>query len=194
MPNYQQRQHVKLTCKIPFMNTKSMKMKKQSELFSASIRIFMSTLCNFKIKNMKKSLLLGLSSGILAGIASIILLNIYKEAYFTDFSVVKVLLGDSMAIQFKPMTILLACTTAGIIIGLLYSLFIQLFKSKGLIVFNLFLTIITFATLILPMAAKLSLDLDEDTMLLFPGFAITIHFFPLLSWYTLKPIFFRVKK
>ena len=143
---------------------------------------------------MKKSLLLGVSSGILAGIAANILLNIYKEAYLTDFSVVKILLGDSMAIELKPMSILLVCTIAGIIIGLLYSLFIHLFKSKGLIIFNLFLSALTFATLVLPMAAKLPLDIDEDTMMLFPGFAITIHFFPLLSWYTLKPIFFRVKK
>lgn len=141
----------------------------------------------------KKSLLLGVSSGILAGIAAIILLNIYKEAYFTDFSVVKVILSDSMAIQFKPLSILLVCASAGIIIGLLYTLFIQLFKSKGLIIFNLFLTIFTFGTLVLPMAAQLPLDLDEDLMMLFPGFAITIHFFPILSWYTLKPIFFRTK-
>lgn len=142
----------------------------------------------------KKSLLLGVSSGILAGIAAIILLNIYKEAYFTDFSVVKVILSDSMSIQFTPFSILTVCAIAGIIIGLLYTLFIKLFKSKGLIIFNLFLTIITFGTVILPMAAQLPLDLDEDLMMLFPGFAITIHFFPTLSWYTLKPMFFRVKK
>ena len=143
---------------------------------------------------MKKSLFLGLSSGVLAGIASIILLMIYKEAYFTDFSVVKVILSESIAIQLNSLSILLACTMAGIIIGLVYTLFIKIFKSKGLIIFNLFLTLFTFATLILPMAAKLPLDLDEDTMLLFPGFAVTAHFFPILSWYTLKPIFFRVKK
>lgn len=143
---------------------------------------------------MKKSLLLGLSAGILAGIASIILMTIYKEAYFTDFSTVKVILSKSLAFQFKPISILILHIVFGIIIGLLYSLFIKLFKSKGLIIFNLSMTIITFATLILPMAAKLSLDVDEDTMMLFPGFATTIHFFPILSWYTLKPIFFRVKK
>jgi hypothetical protein len=142
----------------------------------------------------KKSLLLGVSAGILAGIATLILLNIYKEAYFIDFSIVKILLGESMAIQFKAISILATCTFAGIIIGLLYALFIKIFKSKGLIIFNLFLTIVTFATITLPMTAKLSLDLDEETMMLFPGFAITIHFFPLISWYTLKPIFFRVKK
>ncbi len=141
----------------------------------------------------KKSLLLGLSSGILAGIAAIILSSIYKEAYFADFSVVKILLGDSMSIQLTTASLLLVFTCAGIIIGLLYSLFIRLFKSKGLVIFNLFLTVVTFATIIFPMAAQLPLDLDEDLMMLFPGFAITVHFFPILSWYTLKPIFFRVK-
>jgi hypothetical protein len=142
----------------------------------------------------KKSLLLGTISGFLAGIAAIILINIYKEAYFTDFSTVKVLIGKSMALELKTLPLLIVFTVAGILIGLLYALFIRLFKSKGLVIFNLFLTIVTFATLILPMAAKLPLDLDEDTMMLFPGFAVTAHFFPALSWYTLKPIFFRVKK
>lgn len=143
---------------------------------------------------MKKSLLLGLSAGVLAGIASIILMSIYKEAYFTDFSTVKVILSESVAFQFNPLSLVFLNVFLGIVIGLWYTLFIKIFKSKGLIIFNLSLTIITFATLILPMAAKLSLDVDEDTMMLFPGFATTIHFFPILSWYTLKPIFFRVKK
>ena len=61
--------------------------------------------------------------------------------------------------------------------------------NKGEIIFNLSFSILSFASIIIPIAAKLPLDVQNPE--LFPGLTVPMHFFPALGWYTLKPIFIK---
>jgi len=130
----------------------------------------------------KKSLFLGISSGVLAGIASIIFEQIYLKAFYLDFSPIA-----------GPVSLMSACIFGCVLAAIGYWAFTSWLKNKGEILFNLLFTILSFASILGPIATTLPLDLDADLTLMFPGFAITMHFFPALAWFTLKPIFFPSK-
>ena len=125
-----------------------------------------------------KSLILGIVSGVLAGIAGIVYTHVYYKINEADFSAVV-----------SPMKIIAASLAAGILAAVGYTILDRLMKKNGEIVFNFLLTIISFSSLLLPIAYKLPLTLETPD--LFPGMVIPMHFFPALSWYTLKPLFIR---
>ena len=140
----------------------------------------------------KKSLFLGISSGILAGVAGIILEKIYASAFYTDFSETAIILG-SLKVKVDPTTILLVTIFTGVLASVFHTLFIKWFKAKGDAIFSLLFAFVSFAGLIIPISASFDLDVDETIMLLFPGFGITLIFFPALIWFALKPLFFGTK-
>jgi len=61
------------------------------------------------------------------------------------------------------------------------------FGNKAELIFNLAFTILSFASIIIPIAATLPLDVAYPE--LFPGLAVPMHFFPAMAWYTLRPLF-----
>jgi hypothetical protein len=65
----------------------------------------------------------------------------------------------------------------------------------GEIVFNFLFTIFTFASIIGPIMFTFPPELDvegiEEITSYFQPFAMTLHFFPALAWYTVKPIFLK---
>jgi hypothetical protein len=126
----------------------------------------------------KKSLILGIVSGIMAGIASLVYAKVYHSSLGADFS--KVTTTEKIFAASIFGTVLAA-------IG--YWLLDKWLRKNGEIVFNLLFTILSFATLLAPFAAKLPLDMEAPE--LFPGMAIPMHLFPALAWFTLKPLFFR---
>ena len=125
---------------------------------------------------LKKLLILGVVSGILAGIVGLI----YQKVYASS-------LGDGFANVAKPVNIMISCLLGCIIAAVGYFLLSKVLKSNTEPVFNLLFTILTFATILGPIAAKLPLETEMPE--LFPGLAIPMHFFPALAWYTLKPLF-----
>ncbi|HEV9038716.1 MAG TPA: hypothetical protein VGQ51_18895 [Puia sp.] len=127
---------------------------------------------------LNKSLILGIVSGVLAGIAGILYARVYYKINEADFSAVV-----------SSMKIIAASLVAGILAGIGYTVLDRLLKKKGEIVFNFLFTILSFASLLVPIAYKLPLNLETPD--LFPGMVIPMHFFPALSWYTLKPLFIR---
>lgn len=126
----------------------------------------------------KKSLLLGIVSGILAGIASLIYAKVYHSSLGADFSKVA-----------GTVNILGSSLFGTILAAIGFWALNKWFRQNGEIIFNLAFSIISFATLLAPIAYKLPLDMEAPE--LFPGAVIPMHFFPALAWYTLKPIFFR---
>lgn len=125
----------------------------------------------------KKALLLGIISGALAGVASVIYQNkVYLEATGAEFAVV------------KPVSIFSASIGGGILAAIGFALLTRFLKAKGEIVFNLLFAILSFASILLPVGYKLPLDAESPE--LFYGLAIPMHFFPALGWFTLKPLFF----
>jgi ABC-type branched-subunit amino acid transport system permease subunit len=126
----------------------------------------------------QRSLLLGIVSGALAGIAGIVYARLYYTVNEADFSTV--------ASTFR---IFAASLAGGIIAAIGFIVLERWLKSNGEIVFNLLFTILSFASLLKPISHRLPLTIASPE--LFPGMVIPMHFFPALGWYTLKPLFFR---
>ena len=128
----------------------------------------------------KKSLLLGIVSGLLAGVAGVIYAHVYYTINEADFSkvasVVRILAGSLFG---------------GVLAAIGYSVLDKWLKDKGEIVFNFLFTLISFASLLAPIAMRLPRNIDTPE--LFPGMVIPMHFFPALAWFTLKPLFIRSK-
>lgn len=124
----------------------------------------------------KRALLLGIVSGLLAGVAGLVYAHLYYTINEADFSKVV-----------SSVKIISASLFGGVLAAIGYTLLIKGLKNRGEIVFNLIFTIISFASLLLPIGFKLPLTIETPE--LFPGMVIPMHFFPALGWYTLKPLF-----
>jgi ABC-type branched-subunit amino acid transport system permease subunit len=129
---------------------------------------------------LKKSLALGLVSGLLAGIAGVIYAHLYYTINEADFSKVA-----------STINILAASLFGGVLAAIGYTLLDKWLKTRGEIVFNLVFTLISFISLLGPIAVRLPRNIDTPE--LFPGMVIPMHFFPALAWFTLKPLFIKSK-
>jgi hypothetical protein len=126
----------------------------------------------------KRSLFLGLVSGVLSGLASVIYQRVYNAAVGADFSniiTIAAIMGASI----------FGCSLAAI--G--YVWFSKWFKTIANQVFNLVFVVLCILTLVSPIAFKLPLTVQSPE--LFPGMAIPMHLFPPLAWLTLHPFFFK---
>ncbi|MBO9561180.1 MAG: hypothetical protein J7621_00345 [Niastella sp.] len=126
----------------------------------------------------KRAFLLGIVSGALAGVASLVYAWRYREALGVDFSTVA-----------ATTSIIAASVGGGVLAALGYVLSYKLWKDKGEIIFNLVFTILSFASILAPLAVRLPLDVEMPE--LFPGLTVPMHFFPALGWFTLKPLFIK---
>ena len=126
----------------------------------------------------KRSLALGIVSGLLAGVAGLIYARMYYKINEADFSRVA-----------STVRILAASLFGGILAAIGYTVLDKMLKAKGEIVFNFVFTLLSFASLLLPIGFRSNPPIDTPE--LFPGMVIPMHFFPALAWYTLKPLFIR---
>ena len=126
----------------------------------------------------RKALTLGIVSGVLAGIAGLIYAHLYYSINEADFSKVA-----------PSIRIIASSLAGGVLAAVGFTLLNKWLKSNGEIVFNLLFSIISFASLLMPIAYKLPTSLETPE--LFPGMVIPMHFFPALAWFTLKPLFIR---
>jgi len=126
----------------------------------------------------KKLLLLGAVAGLLAGIASLIYQKVYSAS-----------LGDGFTTIVKPVSVIAANVLGCLIAASGYMVLYKWLKDRGEIVFNFVFTILSFASIVAPFAAKLPFDIEAPE--LFPGLVIPMHFFPALAWFTLKPLFIK---
>jgi ABC-type branched-subunit amino acid transport system permease subunit len=126
----------------------------------------------------RKSLALGIISGLLAGIAGVIYSRLYYSINEADFSRVA-----------STVRIIAGSLFGGVLAAIGYTLLDRWLRARGEIVFNLLFTLISFITLLAPIAVRLPRNIDTPE--LFPGMVIPMHFFPALAWFTLKPIFIK---
>lgn len=126
----------------------------------------------------KKALLLGIVSGLLAGIAGLIYAHLYYSINEADFSKAA-----------SSIRIIASTLAGGVLAAIGFTILNKWLKRNGEIVFNLLFSIISFASLLMPIAYKLPTSLETPE--LFPGMVIPMHFFPALAWFTLKPLFIR---
>lgn len=123
----------------------------------------------------KRAMILGIVSGILAGAASIIYQRVYASSLGYDFAEVA-----------TPLGIIASCLFAGIAMAILFWLLNKWFPTRGEIIFNFVIVILSFASILAPFAMKLPLEMEAPE--LFPGLVVPMHFFPALAWLTLKPL------
>lgn len=123
----------------------------------------------------------GLLAGVLSGIACIIYRRIHEFATYTDFSRIM-----------SPVMLMAVNIGACMIAAIGFWLLTKQWQTKGEIVFNFLFSILSFASIMWPISAKLPLDVKYPE--LFPGLAVPMHFFPALAWYTLRPIFVTSQK
>jgi ABC-type branched-subunit amino acid transport system permease subunit len=126
----------------------------------------------------KKALILGIISGLLAGLAGLIYAHLYYSINEADFGKVA-----------SSVRIVAGSVAGGVLAAIGFTALDKWLKDKGEIVFNLLFTILSFASLLTPISYKLPTTLETPE--LFPGMVIPMHFFPALAWYTLKPLFIR---
>jgi len=128
----------------------------------------------------KKALILGIVSGLLAGVAGLIYAHLYYSINEADFGKVA-----------SSIRIVAGSVAGGILAAIGFWALNKWLKNNGEIVFNLLFSILSFASLLTPIAYRLPRELETPE--LFPGMVIPMHFFPALAWFTLKPLFFRQK-
>ena len=127
---------------------------------------------------LKRLMLLGIVSGVLAGIVALIYQKVYSSSVGADFSNVA-----------KPVGIMISNIVGCLIAALGYWILSKWLKGKTEIVFNFIFMILSFASMLPAFAVKLPLDVNSPE--LFPGLVIPMHFFPALAWFTLEPLFIK---
>jgi hypothetical protein len=126
----------------------------------------------------KKIIFLGLTVGIMASVAAIIYNRVYHFALEADFSKLV-----------NTRNIIGANIGVGLLVAIGYWLMKKWWKNKAENIFNFTLTILSFASILIPISATLPLDINTPE--LFPGLTIPMHFFPALAWFTLRPLFIK---
>ena len=118
----------------------------------------------------------GILAGLLAAIASDVYNNVYSMALVVDFSKVVNVGGIVGASIF-------GCVLA----SLGEHFFSKWVKSNTAVWFNALFLMLTFASCVGPFSAILPMDMASPE--LFPGLTIPMHFFPILFWLAMKPLF-----
>lgn len=124
--------------------------------------------------NWKQALIMGIAGSLLSSLASIIYLNIYKEALVVDFSKVA---GIS--------NIIAACSIGCLLMAVGYKLALKWKGIKTIGWLNILFSVFSFASIAGVMGFNLPLDTESPE--LFPGMIIPMHFFPILSMLTIYP-------
>jgi hypothetical protein len=129
----------------------------------------------------KKHFYHGLTSGIMAALAAIIYSRIHYFATQADFSGI-----------INPGTMISLNLIVCLIISIAYFFFVSNPKKNRVLIFNLVISILSFAAVIIPISISLPLSVRNPE--LFPGLAVPMIFFPALAWFTFKPLFLQDEK
>jgi hypothetical protein len=124
----------------------------------------------------KKIFFLSLCAGIFSFVACFVFNRIYIFAFGVDFTK---LVNTGSLLGFN----LAGCLFA----GMGYMVAKRFSPKHADIIFNIVFTMLSFASIYIPIATSIPTDIQNPE--LFPGLAITMHFFPAIGWYTLKPMF-----
>lgn len=128
----------------------------------------------------KRLLLLGLVSGVMAGLAAFIYQKVYFKANEANFSAIV-----------TPAKIFVGGILINLLASVVYGLLTKWLPKAGEIIFNLLFVILSFGAIVIPIGYVLPMDFDESALFLFPGLTVPMLFFPALAWFTLKPIFVK---
>lgn len=125
----------------------------------------------------KKIFFLSISAGIFSSVACIV----YNRVYFFAFEI-------EFQKLINPGTLIAINIFACVIAGIGYYFIRKWFRRDHEKIFNLVFTLLSFASILAPLAISLPLDIKNPE--LFPGLAVPMHFFPAIGWFTVKPFFY----
>ncbi|WP_294675897.1 hypothetical protein [uncultured Fluviicola sp.] len=128
--------------------------------------------------NLKKGILLGVTSGIVASGVSMLYNKVYSDAFYIDFHTVLNASG-----------MIMACMIGCILMALGYVIAARLKRPLLIPILNVLYCMLSFASIIGVLSFKLPLDVEFPEM--FPGLAVPMHFFPALSFLALVPFFWK---
>ena len=128
----------------------------------------------------KKHLYHGITAGILSGFACYVFYTVLKDEFMYDFSQI-----------ISTMNLFGACIFGTMLASVGHYISLKFVPIYGEIIFNLLFALFVFASLISPMKFKLPLDFDEYLTAIFPTYAMTMHFFPVIIWYAIRPFFVK---
>lgn len=135
----------------------------------------------------KKYLILGIVTAVLSSAGAVAYAIFFNKNLF-DFST-----------AVGPVSITAACSFVSVFAAVSAFAADKVLKSWGEFVFNLIFSIGTMGSILLPinfefppnMLALVQAVNFEGVESFFPIYVIPMHFFPILVWVTLKPLFFR---
>lgn len=125
----------------------------------------------------KKPFFHGVSSGLLSGLICYIFTTVLSSEFYYDFSLI-------ISVE----NIFGAAMFTSVFASLMNTVAIRVSPKFGEIIFNVLFSIAVFASLLMPMLYKLPLDFDEYLTVIFPTYAMVLHFIPAFVWFALKPI------
>ncbi len=128
-----------------------------------------------KIKN---AILFWLISSLLSTLICLMYNSIYSEAYQLDFSQILNVVGISIS-----------CVIGCFLMVFGYFLVYKLNFSKLIVVLNVIYAAVSFGSIVGVLAFKLPLEMSFPEM--FPGLAIPMHFFPIMTFLSLLPLFIK---
>jgi hypothetical protein len=120
----------------------------------------------------------GLAAGLLSGLAAFFYARIYTEAVDVSYPGIVSTQG-----------IFSVCIFVSMLIALAYWAIKRLFRKDAELLFNILLLLCCSLSIVIPFIVSLPLDMPAPE--LFPGLIAPMHFCVALSWYTVKPIFFK---
>jgi hypothetical protein len=131
---------------------------------------------------MKNVLKHGVLAGLLAGIVSVVYQMVYSSSMVVDFSAIA-----------NPVMIVISSIVGSFIAGLGYWFLRKRnwLGAKTDLVFNSLYFILSFVSIYGTFGASLPEGTAQAE--LFPGLVIPMHFFPVIFWLTLKPVFEKNK-
>ena len=123
---------------------------------------------------------LALISGALSGLGCFLYAMVYQDLTVVDYS------GF-----IPPSAMFISCFVGCILASAGHALLVKLMPKIGDIIFGFLFAMISFASILGVFKATLPDNDDESYYYLIYGFAIPMHFFQIVVWNTIKPIFIR---
>jgi uncharacterized membrane protein YhfC len=129
---------------------------------------------------MKKKIIFALSSGLLAGLVSFGWSAIFQSDQFT---------GEDYSSIVPVPAIFISCLVGTILATGGHWLVLKfLSKKTGEIVFGFLFSMLSTASLLSVLLFQFGDKCQDCDQIAFWGYAMPMHFFPFLAWYTLKPM------
>jgi hypothetical protein len=129
---------------------------------------------------MIKKIIFALSSGLLAGVVSYFYGDMIQTQLLEDYSK-----------EVPTKAIFISCLIGTILATLGHWLFTKFIPKFGELIFGILFAGLTTASLIGVLGFVFKGETTEEHQYIFYSFAMPMHFFPFLAWYSLKPLFER---